>query len=159
MATNASRRDDATLRQRGGSREQRGGGTGRDDRPAPQGEISKWEWLVGGVGLALLLVLIAFLARAAMTAPTPPDLVTRVDSVSRVSSGWLAHVRVRNTGSETAMAVTVEGELATAAGDTLRSETTLDYVPGRSERSGGLLFSEDPRAGTLEVRAIGYQEP
>lgn len=128
------------------------------EAPVPT-EISKWEWLVGGIGLLVLLALLAFLAREAMAPPTPPDLVARVDSVSRGTSGWLAHVRVHNRGRATAVSVTVEGALVTAAGDTLRSETTLDYVPGLSRRGGGLLFDQDPRLGKLELRVAGYQEP
>ena len=134
------------------------GGDDRAKREQPQ-EISKWEWVAGAIGLVLLLALVGFLAREAMTGRTPPDLVARVDSVTHPSSGWVAHVRLRNAGRETAVSVTVEGELAMPAGDTLRSETTLDYVPGHSERRGALLFDRDPRSGTLTVRATGYQEP
>jgi uncharacterized protein (TIGR02588 family) len=141
------------------------GAEARDSRNAAerpkrvQAEISKWEWLVGGIGLLVLLALLGFLARETMARPTPPDLVARVDSVSRVTSGWLAHVRLDNRGRGTALSVMVEGELVTTAGDTLRSETTLDYVPGLSRRGGGLLFGQDPRLGKLDVRVTGYQEP
>lgn len=158
MSRNASAREEASRRQRGGHREPRDAGPADGGR-SPHGEISRWEWLVGGIGLVLLVALVVFLAREAATTATPPDLVARVDSVSRLSSGWLAHVVVRNRGRETAVSVTVEATLAFPAGDTLRSETTLDYVPGKSERSGGLLFDRDPAAGTLTVRATGYQEP
>jgi uncharacterized protein (TIGR02588 family) len=159
MPTHAPRRDDATQRQPGSSREPREGRAPGHDRepPAPQ-EISKWEWAVGALGLLLLLALVGFLAREATTSATPPDLTARVDSVSRLTSGWLAHVRVLNRGRETAVEVTVEGELV-AGSDTVRRETTLDYVPGRSERGGGLLFDRDPSSGRLDVRATGYQEP
>jgi uncharacterized protein (TIGR02588 family) len=155
MATNA-RRTGAKRADEAGARDSRNA-PGRESR-APA-EISKWEWLVGGIGLLVLLALLGFLAREAMAPQTPPDLVARVDSVSRGASGWLAHVRVHNRGRGTAVSVTVEGEFATPAGDTLRSETTLDYVPGLSRRGGGLLFDEDPRLGKLEVRVIGFQEP
>ena len=37
--------------------------------------------------------------------------------------------------------------------------TTLDYVPRFSTRQAGLLFSRDPRDGTLALRALGYAEP
>ena len=159
MTTHASRRDDATRRQRGGSREAREGHEAAHDRePREPSRISKWEWAAGAVGLALLLALVIFLAREAMTTATAPDLVAQVDSVSRRTDGWLAHVRVRNRGSETAVAVTLEGELVIGT-DTVRRETTVDYVPGRSARGGGLLFDRDPRGGTLAVRALGYQEP
>ena len=137
----------------------------RDSRNAAErttrapAEVSKWEWLVGGIGLLVLLALLGFLARETTAPQTPPDLVARVDSVSRGTAGWLAHVRVDNRGRGTALSVTVEGELATAAGDTVRSETTLDFVPGVSRRAAGLLFAQDPRLGNLEVRVSGYQEP
>jgi uncharacterized protein (TIGR02588 family) len=38
-------------------------------------------------------------------------------------------------------------------------ELTLDYLPGRSERSGGLFFSRDPRVLRLVLEVHGYQAP
>jgi uncharacterized protein (TIGR02588 family) len=39
------------------------------------------------------------------------------------------------------------------------SETTFDYVPSRSQREGGLVFTADPRGYALTLQAKGYIEP
>ena len=114
------------------------------------------------MGLLLIVGALVFLTRAALAPRTPPDIVVRVDSVSALSAGYLVHFTARNRGSETASAVQVEGVLSPppgGGGDTLRSDITLDYVPGRSTRGGGVYFARDPRQGRLELRARGYASP
>ncbi len=39
------------------------------------------------------------------------------------------------------------------------SGATLDHLPARSNRAGGLFFDHDPRAFALRLRAKGYHEP
>lgn len=121
-------------------------------------EISIWEWLTGAIGLALVVGALFVLLRDARGPARAPDLAVRVDSVTRASAGWVAHVTTRNAGTASAAEVSIEGELVTGA-DTARAEATMDLVPGGATRTGGLLFARDPRAGTLVVRARGYREP
>ena len=57
----------------------------------------------------------------------------------------------------------VEGHFAqlslTPPGVKEASEVTLDYLPPRSDREGGLFFAHDPRAGDLQLRAKGFARP
>jgi hypothetical protein len=37
--------------------------------------------------------------------------------------------------------------------------STIAYVPVESRRAGALVFAEDPRSGTLTIRAVAYNRP
>lgn len=75
------------------------------------------------------------------------------------ADGWLVEVAAQNLSAATAAAVQIEGELLDGERVIATSQVTLDYVPGNSERRGGLFFREDPQAHGLKVRAMGYAEP
>jgi len=157
----AQRRRPRGAREEPDERDDQDEGEETPKRRAPRGrdEISRWEWVAGAVGLLIVGGAVAFLAREAMLPSTPPDVVVRVDSVTRASGGHVVHFTARNQGRATASAVTVEGELVTPPADTARGEVLVGYVPGRSERAGGLYFARDPRTGRLTVRAQGYAAP
>lgn len=125
--------------------------------PAPR--TSGAEWAVAVLGLLLVVGAVAFLLLDAVRSDgAPPDLAVRADSVTPAGGGWLVRFTAVNRGRQTAAGVDVVGELRDAAGvETHR--VTLDYVPGRSARRGGLFFARDPRGAALQLRAEGYQEP
>lgn len=137
-----------------------GGRAKRGAKAAPgTGEISKWEWVAGAIGLVMVLASVGYLARAALQPATPPRVAIVVDSVSAGGGMHVVHFTALNEGRATAASVTVEGELSTGSGTPVRSTTTVDFVPAGSSRSGGLYFRDDPRRGQLVVRALGYAEP
>jgi uncharacterized protein (TIGR02588 family) len=39
------------------------------------------------------------------------------------------------------------------------STSTIDYLPGESQRGGGLFFEHDPQTLRLVLRPLGYEEP
>ena len=127
--------------------------------PAP---VSGAEWATAAVGAALVLAVVGQLVREAVRDPRrPPDVTVTADSVTGGRGGFVVHFTARNGGDETAADLTVRATLA-APGDTVEREATVDYLPGRSDRGGGLVFPRDPRdprAGTLRVEAVGYREP
>jgi uncharacterized protein (TIGR02588 family) len=123
-------------------------------------EISAGEWVVAALGLLLLLGSLGFaLSQAVRDQTAPPSVAIRVDSVAAVAGGYLVRFRATNRGDETAADLTVEGELTRGPGAVERSSATVDYLPGHSERTGGLFFRADPRRHRLELRATGYQRP
>ena len=130
------------------------GGNGGAER------ISALEWVVAALGLLLVVGAVAFLAVDAVRGgDRPPDVVVRADTVVALEGGgWLVRFSARNRGRETAASVGIAGELRDAAG-TETSRVTLDYLPGRSARTGGLFFRRDPRRAELRLRAEGYQAP
>ena len=113
------------------------------------------EWIASAIGLLLTLGVMAAIARDGFngSAGMTPEIEVAVIRVQPVRSGFLLEFEARNVSPATAAQVTIEAKLP--GGET--SNATIDYVPGRSARRGGLFFAQDPRGA--EVRALGYQEP
>jgi uncharacterized protein (TIGR02588 family) len=117
------------------------------------------ELIVGGLGAVLVGGAIAFLTyHSLMRDRTPPDVRVVAERVLELADGYLVQFRAFNEGGSPAAAVTIEGELA-GPEETELSEAVLDYLPPRSDRKGGLWFSQDPRTGELRLRAMGYVKP
>jgi uncharacterized protein (TIGR02588 family) len=80
--------------------------------------------------------------------------------VVELRHGHLVEVRAINERRATASRLKHEGVLVGRDGAAIeRSQTTLDYLPGRSERAGGLFFTRDPRDLDLRLRPPGYVRP
>ncbi|MDP2213449.1 hypothetical protein [Phenylobacterium sp.] len=96
---------------------------------------------------------------AVTTPERPPAVTLSVTSVTTTPGGYLVSFRAANAGGETAAGLQVSGELR--QGETLieTSDMTIDYLPQRSERRGGLFFSANPADHQLSLRAHGYSEP
>jgi uncharacterized protein (TIGR02588 family) len=136
-----------------------GAPTGEPHRASEQ-RTPLLESVVGWLGAALVGGAITFLAHHSLTRDqTPPDVRVAVQRVLGLPTGYLVQFRAFNHGGSAAAELTIEGELAGPDGDTEVSEVVLDYLPPRSGREGGLVFSRDPRAGQLSLRAKGYVEP
>jgi uncharacterized protein (TIGR02588 family) len=119
------------------------------------------EWFAGGVGAALTLALLGVLGWDAYTQSEglPPEVKVSLQAVQPSAAGFVAEFAAVNLSPATAASVEVEGVLSRDGEEVERAQATLDYVPGHSEKGGGLFFREDPREGALELRALGYQEP
>jgi uncharacterized protein (TIGR02588 family) len=113
------------------------------------------EWVASALGLVLILCVMGVIARDAFngSAGMAPDIQVAATRIRQSEAGFLVEFEARNLSPITAAQVAIEGKLP--GGET--STATIDYVPGRSARRGGLLFSADPRG--LELRALGYQNP
>ena len=114
------------------------------------------EWVAAAIGLVIALALLGTIGLEAIrgTDRQVPVLEPRVLRIESSSAGHVVLFEVANRSGQTAAAVQVMG---TAGGE--ESQAALDYVPGRSEAKGGLLFSRDPRGQKLEIRVTGYQQP
>jgi uncharacterized protein (TIGR02588 family) len=118
------------------------------------------EWIVAAIGALLVAGTIGYLVYLATTRDdTPPDVRVVTEGVVELPSGWLVRFRAINAGSQAAAQLLVEGELQGPGGAIETSEATIDYLPPRSEREGGLIFSRDPRSHELRLRARGYVQP
>jgi uncharacterized protein (TIGR02588 family) len=113
------------------------------------------EWIASAVGLVLVLGVAGVIARDAFNGSggMTPDIEVSMLRAQPAGSGWVVEFEARNVSPVTAAQVTIEGRLA----DGETSTATIDYVPGRSARRGGLFFSREPRGA--ELRALGYQDP
>ena len=118
------------------------------------------EWVVAAIGAVLVAGTIGWLVyMATMRDETPPDVRVVEDGVVALQGGWVVRFRATNAGSQAAAELLVEGELMGPDGALETSEATIDYLPPRSEREGGLFFSHDPRQHGLRLRAKGYVHP
>jgi uncharacterized protein (TIGR02588 family) len=146
-----------TERRRGSEKsEQREG-----DRPAQPAAPPIWEWVVAAMGGALVVAVLGFMAYEATTLSDHPmpKLTVRIDTVASHAGGHVVEFRVGNSGDATAADVLIQGELRSDVGVLERSEATIGFVPARSWRTGGLVFTNDPRRHRMEVRAVGFERP
>lgn len=119
-----------------------------------------WEWIVAAAGLLLVVSAVGTTFYNALTEEkTPPRLEVTIDSITPNANNFLVKFVVKNTGGQTAAAVTVEGELKNGAETPETASATLTYAPAHSERRGGLYFTKNPQQGDLQIRVTGYEEP
>lgn len=110
-------------------------------------------WMMGGLGLLLVLgCLVVILWRAASTTQGP-DVQLRLIETRPSQGQWLVEIEARNLGGDTAAEVEIEGRF----GDEIAS-TIIDYLPASGRRTVILGFSENPE-GRLEMRTRGWIEP
>jgi uncharacterized protein (TIGR02588 family) len=113
------------------------------------------EWIASAIGLLLTLGVMAIIARDAFnnSAAMAPDIEIVVREQQQVGDRWLVRFDAHNRSPVTAAEVTIEGALP--GGET--STATIDYIPGRSTRGGGLIFSTEPL--DVRLRPLGFQDP
>src|SRR5690606_10297823 len=122
-------------------------------KPGPPPAPALLEWLMGGLGLLIVLAVLGVIVAEAFGARAPAAPEARLVSARATASGWVAEVEVANPGDATAAAVEVEGRLGR---DTARA--TLDYLPAHGRETVFLTFAADPR-GAVELRVPGWSEP
>ena len=117
--------------------------------------IPALEWISAALGLLVFVALLAVLGLEALLrgGDDVPRLSARVEAVTSVPGGHVVQFTVSNGSGQTAAAVQVEGKLGEET-----ASATLDYVPGRSEAKGGLMFRADPAPG-VELAVLGYELP
>ncbi|MDQ2745647.1 MAG: TIGR02588 family protein [Acidobacteriota bacterium] len=121
---------------------------------------STLEWLVAAAGSLLVAAALGYISYRAVTVEnTPPNLTVEIESVTPISAGFLVKFHVANSGEETAAAVNVEGTLKDGETTAESGTATIDYVPSRSERKGGILFEKNPQNYQMQIRAVGYANP
>lgn len=123
---------------------------------AKRDPVPTLEWVSAALGLIAMMALLFILGREIANGSDRdvPSLSVAVESVSRTAGGYVAQIRVTNRSGQTAAAVQIQGKLGEE-----EATATIDYVPGRSDARGGLLFRSDPRGGQAELRVVGYELP
>jgi uncharacterized protein (TIGR02588 family) len=118
------------------------------------------EWIAAGVGLVLAVAVVSFVAVDAINRDgAPAAIVVEAGPVSSFAGGFTLEIHVRNGSASTAAQVQVEGMLLRGGQSVEVARATFDYVPGNSERRGGMFFASDPREHEVRLRALGYAEP
>ncbi len=122
-------------------------------KPGPPKAPALLEWAMGGLGLLIVLAVLAVVVVEASGPRLPASPEARLQSARPAAGRWLAEVEVRNTGDRTAAAVEVEGRLGSET-----ATATLDYVPAHGRETVVLTFDADPR-GAVELSVPGWSEP
>jgi uncharacterized protein (TIGR02588 family) len=126
-------------------------------RPAATDKI---EWIIAVIGMAMLSVAFGFILYRAVTFESKPaDLSVLIESVVRGEQGYRVDFLVKNSGTKTAAAVVIEGELSRGGQSVEKSNATLAYAPANSIRRGGIYFTHDPDQHELKIRAAGFEKP
>ena len=118
-------------------------------------EIPTPEWVVAGIGLALVCVAIAFLLYKGFSLDDGvPDLSFTVEEVATRDGRSLVLAKVHNSGGKT---VTNLHILGTAGNDS--HEVEIDFLPARSSRDFGMFFPSAVGKTDVVFTPGGYQEP
>lgn len=118
------------------------------------------EWILGSIGLLLVIFLVSYLVYAAVTkSDGPPSIMVDVKSIEAVGDGYLVQIEASNDGGQTGADVTIVGILLQNGEPIESSTTTITYVPSHGVRTAGLYFTEDPTLYALDLRATGYELP
>jgi len=122
--------------------------------------ISPTEWIIGILGMLIFLFSFGYILYNAVTVnKTPPKIKISIDSVVAMENNYVTKITVQNYGASTAEGLVIQGEITSGGIALETSRTTFDYVPEKSKRKGGMIFTKDPRKYTLSIRALGYEEP
>ena len=115
---------------------------------------------MAAIGLLLVAATLLFLVYDALNEkPETPSPAIQVLGIEKQDSRYVVRIRVHNRGKSTAAAMRISGTLKQDGTPVEQSEIEFQYLPGGSSRQGGMFFSHDPRALTLELSPEGYEEP
>ena len=118
------------------------------------------EWIFGTVGFLLFCATAGFLLYQALAGSNaPPEIEVRAKRIVSLQNGYLVELLATNRGGRTGAEVRVLGELKNGSQTLEAREITLQYVPPRSERKGGLYFERDPRTLELVLSVRSYVDP
>lgn len=125
-----------------------------------RGELALWEQVVAVLGVVVVAATLGHLGwQIATEASGPPVLRVEPGASQPSGAGYLTGFEVFNDGASTATALGIVGRLERDGTLVEESRATVDYVPPKSSRKGGLFFTRDPARFTLALRPDGYADP
>jgi uncharacterized protein (TIGR02588 family) len=123
-------------------------------------DIPLLEWVLGALGLAIVMAVVGVLIYEAVAGDqSPPDVKLTVQSITPLQNGFLVKVRAENIGGEPAARVPITAEVWAQSKVLESSETQFEHLPPHSFREAGVFFQRDPRPNEIRLRALGYEEP
>lgn len=130
------------------------------DRNIESDEPHWIEWVTGALSAAVVLIVIIWIAKDAITdRDMSPDLHGAVLRIDARSEGFQVLFEIRNSSSQTASQVTVRAELSNSSKPVEVAETIVDYVPGHSRATGGIIFQNNPYGKDIAIRATSFNKP
>jgi len=123
-------------------------------------DIPLVEWIIGAVGMVIVVTAVGVLLREALAGDkSPPDVKLTVHAIAPLRNGYLVKLRAENEGGEPAARVGITVELVEKSKVVEAAETQFEYLPAHSVRDAGVFFARDPREGELRLQVHGYEEP
>lgn len=124
-------------------------------------EKNRLEWAVFILGLLLTLGILGYLTYQSLTYTIgTPQLVLDYSHEPGTYEPNRYRVVLRNTGHETAEAVTIELALRRNGQVLERAELDIDFCPRESQREGWMSFSTTPLpTDTIQARVVSYEKP
>lgn len=118
------------------------------------------EWILGILGLVLLVAGVGYLTYRGLTDPSKPGaVVVTVLDVQPVGGAHIVKFSVRNEGSENISQLHLTARLSDGDREIESAPAIIDYLPAHSEQRGGVYLRNDPRRHTLRIDPAGYMEP
>lgn len=118
------------------------------------------EWLLGGIGVLLLVSCVAFLVYEGLRGDEEPGVVlASIKEVVHLSDMHIVTFDVRNDGTQTLSNLQLTARVLDGTREIEQVTTTIDYLPGRSHQEGGFYLRHDPRRYSVEITPEGYQNP
>ena len=118
---------------------------------------SRSEWVSLGVSLAILGLLVGIVIILWLNpVERPAKFDVRADRTRMEGGSYYVEFTIENKGDQTGEYVRVEGFIP-VGGRREKASTTFDFVPGRSEEHGVLIFEHEPVG--LAIRVVSYQIP
>lgn len=118
------------------------------------------EWLIGGIGVVLLVSCVAFLVyQGLVNGERPGPVSASVLEILDVGDRHVVTFKIGNEGTQTLSNLQISAHLLDGEREVESARTTIDYLPGNSSQEGGFYFEHDPRALKIEIRPEGYQKP
>lgn len=119
-----------------------------------------WERVVAAISLMLVAGLLGYLLYEVLAGDhSPPDIVVEIVEIRENGNDWLVLFQAWNHGGTTASGVAIEGQLSRFGITVESAQVTLDFIPAKSSRRGGLYFQNDPSDRDLELQTSGYVLP
>lgn len=123
-------------------------------------DTPRLEWLLGILGLALLVAGISYLTYQGLTNPSKPGpVIVTVLEVQPVGGAHVVKFSVRNDGGENLSHLHLIARVSDGTREIESAQAFIDYLPARSEQRGGVYLRNDPRRHTLRIDPAGYMEP
>lgn len=123
-------------------------------------DTPRLEWLLGMLGLALLVASVGYLAYQGIANPAEPGaVVVTVLDVHSIGDAHIVKFRVRNEGNENLSQLHLIVRLSDGDREIESAPALIDYLPARSEHRGGVYLRNDPHRYTLRIDPAGYMEP
>jgi uncharacterized protein (TIGR02588 family) len=118
------------------------------------------EWLVAALGAVLVLSTILYLLWVALFSADRPAALSVIDrGAVPVPMGHGVAFDIVNDGDTTAADIVVRGTLSSGDAVVEESEVVVDLVPQHAQRTGTMVFEQDPDELTLELSVRGFLEP